>query len=82
MSDIPEFHIVLDTNALFTEADAQLLTWDMRELIRRFSEEKKIKLCWHIPTIVKLLLERGKQDPEIIGERWQGHQARSYKQYR
>src|SRR5260370_6608863 len=51
MADIPEVHIILDTNCLYTEAEDKLLNQDISQYIKG-SADRKLK--WYIPTIVKM----------------------------
>jgi hypothetical protein len=51
MADIPEVHVVIDTNCLYTEAEDKLLSKEISEYIKRSTDNI---LRWYIPSIVKM----------------------------
>jgi hypothetical protein len=53
MADNPEFHIVMDTNCLYTEAEDKLLSKAASEFIRDYFDGPDVKLNWYLPNIVR-----------------------------
>lgn len=52
-SPIPEVHIVMDANALFTERADKLIRLELSEFIKNDFKSAGVRVYWHLPTIVK-----------------------------
>jgi hypothetical protein len=62
----PQFHVVLDTNCLFTEAADKLLSFEISDFILTGSKTLGLDVAWYLPPVVKAernyqMLERAKK---------------------
>src|SRR5262245_44158074 len=49
----PDFHVVMDTNCLYTDAEAKLLSKEISEFISETNKRQDIAVKWYLPSIVK-----------------------------